>query len=111
MLYAVIGIIGTVLIWRGVWHLADSIGLNFWLSIIFGVLLLLSTGLLVAIAIGDEVIITAFRGRKKINEMELEKTITLAEKVDEIKNLLTSIEKRLAEVKKEEQKIEKEISA
>jgi hypothetical protein len=105
-----LGIIGIVLIWRGVWHLADDIGIPSLVSIFLGLIILLSTGLLVALAIGDEVIINAFRGRKKITEMRIEETLTIAEKVEEMKNILKRIENSLTAIKKEEKEIEKEIS-
>lgn len=108
--YALLGIIGIVLIWRGVWHLADDIGIPSLVSIFLGLIILLSTGLLVALAIGDEVIINAFRGRKKITEMRIEETLTIAEKVEEMKNILKRIENSLTAIKKEEKEIEKEIS-
>jgi len=109
ILYALIGILGIVLIWRGVWHIADNIGLNPWLSVIFGAIILLSSGLLVAIAIGDEVLINAFHGRRKISEIRIEEALTLAERVEEIKKVLNRIESRLGTIKKEEEKIEKDI--
>ncbi len=109
ILYALIGILGIVLIWRGVWHIADNIGLNPWLSVIFGAIILLSSGLLVAITIGDEVLINAFRGRRKISEIRIEEALTLAERVEEIKKVLDRIESRLGTIKKEEEKIEKDI--
>jgi hypothetical protein len=80
-----------------------------WLSVILGILILLSSGLFVALAIGDEVIITAFRGRRKITELKIEETLTLAERVDEIKKLLEKIDKSLSHVEKEEKKIEEKI--
>lgn len=107
ILYALVGILGIVLIWRGVWRLADDASLNPWLSVIFGVIILLVSGLLVAIAIGDEVLISAWRGRRKITEIRLEETLTLVERVEEIKNLLNRIEERLGTIKKSEEKIEK----
>ena len=109
ILYALIGILGIVLIWRGVWHIADNIGLNPWLSVIFGAIILLSSGLLVAITIGDEVLINAFHGRRKISEIRIEEALTLAERVEEIKKVLDRIESRLGTIKKEEEKIEKDI--
>lgn len=109
ILYALVGIVGIVLAWRGVWHIADDWHMGGWLSLILGVLILLSSGLLIAIAIGDEVIINSFRGRRKITEVRIEETLTMAEKVDEIKNLLDKMEKRLSNIKKEEQEIEREI--
>jgi len=109
IIYALLGILGIVLTWRGIWHLADDLNVSAPLSIIVGILILLSTGLLIAIAIGDEVIINAFRGRKKITEVDIKEVVTLAEKVDEIKNLLDRIEKRLGAIKKEGEKIEEKI--
>ena len=66
ILYALVGILGIVLIWRGIWHLADNVNLNSGLSIFIGAVILLLSGLLVAIAIGDEVLISAWRGRRKV---------------------------------------------
>lgn len=109
VLYALIGILGIVLTWRGVWHLADDLGVGAWLSIAIGIIILLATGLLVAIAIGDEVLISAWHGRRKISEMRLEDALTLADKVDEIKKLLEKIEEKLSAIKSEEKKIEREI--
>ncbi len=108
IIYAIIGIIGISLAWRGVWHFADEINMSPLFSFILGVIVLLASGLLVAVAIGDEVIISSFRGRKKINEVRLEETLTMIEKIDDIKNLLDKIEKRLGAIKQEEEKIEKE---
>jgi len=110
LLYALVGFIGVVLIWRGIWHIADNFQLNPWLSVILGILILLSSGLFVALAIGDEVIINAFRGRRKVTELKLEETLTLSERVDEIKKSLEKIEKSLSHVEKEEKKIEKEVA-
>ena len=109
ILYALIGLLGIVLIWRGIWRLADELNLNSWLSILIGAIVLLSSGLLVAIVIGDEVLISAWRGRRKVTELSLEETLTLAEKVDEIKKLLVKIEGQLGAVKKGEEKIEKNL--
>lgn len=108
--YALIGILGIVLVWRGIWHIADDLALNGWLSVVLGVIILLSSGLLVAIAIGDEVLINAWRGRRKVTEIRLEEALTLAERVEEIKKLLDKIESRLGVIKKEEEKIEKSIT-
>jgi len=110
VVYALVGFLGVVLVWRGIWHIADDFNLNPWLSVILGVVILLSSGLLVALAIGDEVIITAFRGRRKITEIKLEETLTLAEKVEEIKKSLEKIEKSLSHVEKEEKKIEEKVA-
>ncbi len=110
IVYAIVGITGVVLIWRGIWYLLDISGLSPFWSLVAGIAVLLSSGLLVALSIGDEIIISAFRGRKKITEVSLEETLTLTEKVDEIKKLLNGIETKLGTIKKEEKKIGEEIS-
>ena len=79
-----------------------------WLSVVIGLLILSSTGLLVAIAIGDEVLISAFRGRRKVNEIQLEEALTLSERVDEIKRTLEKIENWLGAIKKEEESLRNE---
>lgn len=109
LLYAFVGILGIVLAWRGVWHIADELGLSSWWSLVIGIIILLSSGLLVAIAIGDEVLISAWRGRRKVTEIRIEETLTLVERVEEIKKGLDRIETRLGAIKKEEEKIEKKI--
>ena len=48
ILYALVGGVGIVLFWRGVWHVADDMGLGSWTSIIISLILLLMTGLFVS---------------------------------------------------------------
>lgn len=87
--YAIIGGIGIVLFWRGVWLTADylvataadgwmlqgfalrPIELLWWdgpLSLLMGIAILLMTGVFVSNFIGNEIIITGLRGDKKISE-------------------------------------------
>lgn len=86
ILYAIIGGIGIVLFWRGVWHTTDWISAIFIhpaegvstidfstfpdgpLSFILGVGILLVTGLMVSDFIGNEIIISGLRGEKKLTE-------------------------------------------
>lgn len=87
ILYAIIGGIGTVLFWRGVWHLADFVSMVYLpgninesstvslaspvdglISFFAGLVLLLMTGLYVATFIGEHIIISGLRGDKKITE-------------------------------------------
>ena len=121
ILYALIGGIGIVLFWRGVWHTADFFsdlifsfqqntsidlgGLIWWdgpLSLLLGSVLLLSTGLFVFGFIGNEVIISGLKGEKKLaekteDEVKIE-TGTMKEikkEVEEISHQLENIEKDL----------------
>ncbi len=86
--YGFVGGVGVVLFWRGVWHTTDylsavifvwrsansSVDLAagpWWdgpLSLFFGIILLLITGLFVSNFIGNEIIISGLRGEKKLTE-------------------------------------------
>jgi len=89
IVYAVIGGVGTVLFWRGVWLTADyifeslfacmprvcstinSLNIPWWdgpLSFLIGLVILLATGVFVSNFIGNEIIITGLRGEKKLTE-------------------------------------------
>ncbi len=85
--YGIVGGIGIVLFWRGVWHSADYLmllvrtnaGLSttdlaneiWWdgpLSLVVGAIILLISGIFVSNFIGNEIIISGLRGEKKISE-------------------------------------------
>ncbi len=67
--YAFLGGVGVVLFWRGVWETADLFP---WfsgpVSIVVGLVVLLLTGLLVSVFIGDSIIMSSFKGEKKLAE-------------------------------------------
>ena len=84
--YALVGGTGLVIFWRGIWHSMDylvyvahsvhtmqpdslSSELIWWdgpLSLLIGIVILLSTGLFVSSFIGGEIIISGIKGEKKI---------------------------------------------
>ncbi len=90
ILYAVVGGVGIVLFWRGVWLTADyffetlaasrdAVGstittapsIPWWdgpTSFLIGLTILLATGVFVSNFIGNEIIITGLRGEKKLTE-------------------------------------------
>jgi hypothetical protein len=89
ILYAVVGGVGIVLFWRGVWLTADyafeillacnpsscstisPVNILWWdgpLSFLAGLVILLLTGVFVSNFIGNEIIITGLRGDKKLTE-------------------------------------------
>ncbi len=69
ILYALIGGVGIVLFWKGVWETAELFpALHGPLSIVLGVLILLPTGLLVSFFIGDTIILSGFKREKKLVE-------------------------------------------
>ena len=85
-LYAIFGGAGVVVFWRGVWHSADFIsayilswksesptidltqGMDGFLSMLVGAVILLLTGLFVSSFIGNEMIISGLKGEKKVSE-------------------------------------------
>jgi large-conductance mechanosensitive channel len=70
ILYALIGGVGIVLFWRGIWHAADEMSLGPWASIIISLILLLMTGLFVSFFIGHYIIFSGIKQEKKIEEKE-----------------------------------------
>ncbi len=115
--YAIIGGIGVVLFWRGVWHTTDFIMLQvkalqldpstinlsnelWWdgpLSLIVGMIIMLVTGLFVSSFIGNEVIMSGLRGEKKFSE----KTETeIRTELSAIADIKESLEELKAMVKK-----------
>lgn len=123
VLYGVIGGIGTVLVWRGVWHTADFFSayyirggseailgtidypffLDGFISLIVGVVILLVTGLFVASFIGDHIIISGIKHEKKIAE----KT---EEEVTEEAGSLSLVHKELHKISERLEAIEKKVS-
>jgi large-conductance mechanosensitive channel len=70
IIYALVGGVGIVLFWRGVWHVADDMSLGSWASIIISLILLLMTGLFVSFFIGHYIIFSGLKQEKKIEEKE-----------------------------------------
>ena len=94
ILYAFFGSIGVVLIWRGVWMLADEMHMSSIVSMIIGSAISIITGLFVSFFVGDQIIISGIKKEKRVDE----KT------EDEIKNdtiTLSEIKKDLNEIKED----------
>ncbi len=117
LLYALLGGVGVVLFWRGVWHTTDFITaymigvaeINLFniidgpLSFLVGTIILLITGVYVSAFIGNRLLITGLSGEKKLAEKTEEEIHT---EEDQIKQL----EKTLKKVEDNIEKIEVEIS-
>lgn len=105
--YSIIGGVGVVLFWRAVWETADMLmSLNhpvlevlFYppVQIIISTSLLLLTGLMVSVFIGDRIILSGLRHEKKLEEKteELveEEVITLVEIQESIRKLEKEVKK------------------
>jgi len=94
--YAFLGSIGVVLIWRGVWHIADEIGMSSWMSLFLGVVISIITGLFVSFFVGDKIIISGIKKEKRIDEKtedEIRKEeITLSEIKEDLEEIREDIE-------------------
>lgn len=66
--YALIGSIGTVSIWRGIWDLSDKWMIPGWVSAVGGIALATITGLFVSFFIGENIIISGLKKEKRIDE-------------------------------------------
>lgn len=85
VLYALVGAVGIVLVWKGVWETAEYIpALSGPASFVLGMAILLVTGLLVSFFIGDSIILSGFRREKKLaekTEREVRSEMDLLEKI------------------------------
>ena len=70
ILYALIGGIGVVLFWRGIWHMADDMDMGSEISFVIGIVILVATGLFVSEFIGKRLIISGLVGEQKMAEKE-----------------------------------------
>jgi hypothetical protein len=100
LVYALIGSVGIVSIWRGIWHLSDDWGVSSWASLIFGIAITVLTGLFVSFFIGENIIISGLNREKRIDE----KT---EREIHKERNTLTRIEKNLKEIKETLENIKK----
>jgi hypothetical protein len=109
ILYALIGGTGVVLFWRGIWHLADWILFEYFavvpggpwdgiLSILAGLIILLSTGLFASVFVGDAIIISGLRGEKKMIDKAEHEIKTEIEMIGENTKKLEKIEKEIQEL-------------
>ena len=110
IIYAVIGGIGVVLFWRGVWHTMDYLMLTvkpssidltnelWWdgpLSFLIGLIILLLTGVFVSNFIGNEILISGLRGEKKLSEKTEEEIETESDKIEAIEEEIQEISEKL----------------
>lgn len=106
ILYSLVGAVGIILLWKGIWEVAEHYSLlDGWGSIIAGTIILLLSGLLVSFFIGDSILMSGFKHEKKLTE-RTEKEILAAERSStvEILEKLEHLEEEVHELaqKKEE---------
>jgi len=102
IIYALLGGIGVVLFWRGIWHTADSFPiLNGPVGTILGALILLLTGIFVSAFIGNRILLTGLRGEKKLAEKTQEEIDKEDSEIKNIEKIVTEIQKEVSNIKKE----------
>ncbi len=98
VLYAILGGVGVVLFWRGVWHAADEINISSVVSLIIGFVLLVVTGVFVSEFIGNKLIISGLIGEKQLTAKESGEIETEETQIHNLQNTLTRLEKKLDHV-------------
>lgn len=106
VLYAGLGSIGVILLWRGIWVLADEAALSGWASIFISVPLLLATGLFVSFFIGDQIILSGIKHEKKTTEKAEHEIQQEMELTKIIKHKLAAIDRRLEEIERQHPHVE-----
>lgn len=103
IMYALIGGVGVVLFWRGVWHTADNLPFinNSWVSIAIGSIILLLTGVFVSAFVGSRLIMTGLRGEKKMTEKTKEEIEEEEAQIKRMQNAVHKIEDEVEELKKD----------
>jgi len=98
IIYAILGGIGVVLFWRGVWHSADYINLSSGISLVAGTVILLLTGVFVSQFIGNRLIISGLIGEKKLSEKEESEIETEEAQLQNLQSTLNRVEKKLSDL-------------
>lgn len=102
LIYALIGGVGVVLFWRGVWNIADGYPfLTGPVSALIGVTILGLTGILVSAFIGNSIIMAGLKGEKKQEEKTQSEILEEQSQVVDIASTLTHIESELADIRDE----------
>lgn len=103
ILYALVGAIGIILVWKGVWEMASTISpLDGFGSFFLGVVILLLSGLLVSFFIGDSILISGYKKEKKLMEKAESEVRSDKEILEAIHARLDRIERALLVDKKRE---------
>jgi uncharacterized protein YneF (UPF0154 family) len=98
IVYALIGGIGVVLFWRGVWHTADDFNVNSTISLVAGSVILLLTGVFVSAFIGKKLIISGLTKEEKLTEEEQKEILTEEIQIKNLQNTLKKVEEKLEHI-------------
>jgi hypothetical protein len=94
--YSLIGGVGVVLFWKGVWESAEYYPSLFGpVSALIGLVIMLSTGLLVSFFIGDSIILSGLKHEKKLVEKTEVEVRSEKNNISDVVLRLDQIEKKL----------------
>ncbi len=101
LLYSIIGGVGVVLFWRGVWMMADDL----WfmtgpVSTLLGLLILMAIGLLVSVFVGDSIIISGLKKEQKSFEKARMEIETESKNIADIETEVRRIRRKIIKGKK-----------
>jgi len=108
ILYAFIGGSGTIFFWRGIWHTGDILMAKggFWgwffyepITIIWSAIILLMTGLFVSSFIGERIIISGLKQKKKETDKTEEEVDDEEEEIKTIRAKIYQMAKDIEEIK------------
>lgn len=96
ILYALIGGVGTVLFWKGVWETASYFDVLYGPgSMLLSIFILIVTGLFVSAFIGDSIIISGLRHEKKVIDKEAHEIFNEEEEIAKIEEKVKEIDTHL----------------
>ncbi len=101
ILYAIIGGVGVVLFWRGVWHTADDLNVGSVVSLIAGTIILLITGVFVSAFVGNRLIISGLFGGKKLAEKTQEEIETEEAQIKNMQETLNKVQKEISHLEED----------
>lgn len=97
--YALIGGVGIVLFWKGVWEMAEAVHLlDGFGSLALGTVILLVSGLLVSFFIGDTIIISGLKRDKKIAEKTEQRIRTESDLIIDVERKLADMQRQIGEI-------------
>lgn len=99
LLYALIGGVGVVLFWKGVWDIADTFSFMYGItSLLIGTLILLLTGVFVSAFIGSRLIISGLKGEKTLAEKTEDEVRSEESEIKHVEKILSKIEGEIADI-------------
>jgi len=100
VLYSFVGAIGIILLWKGVWEMAEEYPiLHSEGSAIVGITILLLTGLMVSFFIGDNIILSGYKREKKLAEKTEQEIRADRSATEVVSAKLDAIQKELQELR------------